>query len=321
MKKTQNRKRNRQPSEKRKKQRKAIVYGLGIGALLGGGYLAYTFIRNKAATGRGDVIINHLPAINQVKQVVEQNKSNFPLTTGAKGTLVKMLQSALLAMGGEAAEAIKATSIKPNGEPDGIFGSGTVKALLAAGLPAMVSESTFTQLIAKNKSQGSLDSKAIADGIKAGAEKQNIFTVLNELAKIKDVAGYREVSSHFNGARIRGTKVTTLVNALLSVAFASNEAAKVKIRAEFSRMGLVNRNGVWSLSGFGMPANYSRELFKLAVTRKPTLLKEGDGRFLPPVVKSKKVVGYVTGGKSGVVQVYTPQGQIVYAPEKNLTLI
>ena len=321
MKKTQNKQLPAKQTEKKKKQRQLIMYGLGAGALLGGGYLAYTFIKNRAATGRGDVIINHLPPV--VKQAVEQNKSSFPLTTGAKGSLVKMLQSALLAMGGKAAEAIKATSIKPNGEPDGIFGQGTIKALLAAGLPAMVSESTFTQLIAKGKggSAVSFDSQSIADGIKAGAEKQNIFTVLNELAKIKDVAGYQAVSSHFNGVRIRGTKVTTLVNALLSVAFASNEAAKVKIRAEFSRMGLVNRNGVWSLSGFGMPANYNRELFKLAVTRKPTLLKEGNGRLLPPVVKPKKVVGYVTGGKAGVIQVYTAQGQIVYAPEKNLTLI
>lgn len=316
-----NKTQNKQPeSAKRRKQRQMIMYGLGAGALLGGGYLAYTFIKNKAATSRGDVIINHLPPA--VKEVVQQNKSNFPLSTGAKGSLVKMLQSALLARGGKAAEAIRSTSIKPNGEPDGVFGPGTVKALLAAGLPAIVSESTFTQLMAKGKSNPPLsDSKAIADAIRAGAEKQNIFTVLNELAKIKDVAGYQAVSSHFRGIRVRGTKVTSLVNALLSVAFASNEAAKVKIRGEFSRMGLVNRNGVWSLSGFGAPANYTRELFKLAVTRKPTLLKEGDGRFLPPVVKPKKVVGYVTGGKAGIIQVYTPQGQIVYAPQRNLRLI
>ena len=319
MKKTQNKQLPSAQMDKKNSQR-LIVYGLGAGALLGGGYLVYSMIKNKAATGRGDVVINHLP--QAVQQAVTQNKSSFPLTTGAKGSMVKMLQSALLAMGGKAADAIRVTSIKPNGEPDGVFGPGTVKALLAAGLPAMVSEATFTKLIAKGtSSKSSTDSKSIADGIKGGAEKQNIFTVLNELAKIKDVAGYQAVSAHFNGARVRGTRVTSLVNALLSVAFAANEPSKVKIRAEFERMGLVNRNGVWALSGFGMTANYNRELFKLAVTRKPTLLKEGDGRFLPPVVKPKKLIGYVTGGKAGVIQVYTPQGQIVYAPEKNLTLI
>ncbi|MBL6445718.1 hypothetical protein JMN32_05320 [Fulvivirga sp. 29W222] len=319
MKRTQNKQLPTKQMDKKKRQR-LIVYGLGAGALLGGGYLAYTMIKNKAASGRGDVIINHLP--QAVQQAVTQNKSSFPLTTGAKGSMVKMLQSALLSLGGKAAEAIRSTSIKPDGTPDGVFGAGTVRALLAAGLPAMVSEATFTKLIAKGtSSKSSTDSQAIADGIKAGAEKQNIFTVLNELAKIKDVAGYQAVSSHFKGARVRGTRITSLVNALLSVAFAANEPSKVKIRTEFERMGLINRNGVWSLSGFGMASDYNRELFKLAVTRKPTLLKEGDGRFLPPVVKQKKVLGYVTGGKAGIIQIYTPQQKIVYAPEKNLTLI
>lgn len=66
----------------------------------------------------------------------------WPLRRGSRGQQVRTLQNALLARGGEVAKIIQST-----GGADGIFGSGTEKALTTAGFPATVSQVTYNILM------------------------------------------------------------------------------------------------------------------------------------------------------------------------------
>ena len=307
-----------------------ILYGLGTGILLGGGYLVYNLLKDINASKRSVV----QPVVNQeVKQIIQVNKENFPLKNGSKGSLVAMLQKALIALGGQASSHIKSTSIKPNGEVDGIFGRGTENALEAAGYAKIVFENDFSKIVGKNAAstaQGNpsvislTDNKTIADEIISAANRKNLFAVLAGLQKIQNVSQYSSVSAYFNNQRISGTRVTSLVNALLSVAFSGNEPAKVKIRTEFSRMGLKqNAGGVWSLSGFGSLQGYEADskLLKMAITKRPTLLKNGTGQVIHPLLIPDTLIGYVTNEHKGVLQILTKTGESVYAPAQNLKLI
>ena len=307
-----------------------ILYGLGTGILLGGGYLVYNLLQDINASKRSTV----QPVVNQeVKQIIQVNKESFPLKNGSKGNLVAMLQKALIAMGGQAASHIRSTSIKPNGEVDGVFGRGTENALEAAGYAKIAFENDFSKIVGKNSTSSiqtndittSLtNNKGIADEIIAAANRKNLFAVLAELQKIKDVSQYSSVSAYFMNQRISGTRVTSLVNALLSVAFANNDPAKVKIRAEFSRIGLKqNTGGVWSLSGFGILEGYEADanLLKMAITKRPTLLKNGAGQVIHPLQNPGTLIGYVTNEHKGVLQILTKSGESVYAPAQNLKLI
>lgn len=319
-----------------KLRRKYILYGLGAGALLGGGYLLYSYLQDRAAISRPNVPTPILPANPQTQVIVQSNSHSFPLKKGARGEIIKVLQNALLATGGQAASHIKATSLRPDGTPDGIFGGGTEKALRAAGYPVVVSESTFSKLIAsgraKTGSNGSSiqSDRAIANELIKAANDRNAFAVLAGLQKIKDIRGYSAVSSHFKNIRILGVRVTSLVNALLSVAFKRNEPAKVKIRAEFRRIGLKqNADGVWHIPGLGELATWQewkayqndRDLLSIAIVRKPTLLKTGGGNFITPPLNPDTVIGYVTGDHKGITQIITKTGETVYAPSQNLKLI
>ena len=307
-----------------------ILYGLGTGILLGGGYLVYNLLQDISASKRSVV----QPVVNQeVKQIIQVNKERFPLKNGSKGSLVAMLQKALIALGGQASSHIKSTSMKPNGEVDGVFGRGTENALAAAGYAKIVFENDFSKIVGKNAAstaQGdavftsSADHKAIADEIISAANRKNLFAVLAGLQKIQTVSQYSSVSAYFKNQRISGTRVTSLVNALLSVAFATNEPAKVKIRAEFSRMGLKqNAGGIWSLSGFGSLHGYEADakLLKMAITKRPTLLKNGAGQVVYPLLIQDTLIGYVTNEHKGVLQILTKTGESVYAPAQNLKLI
>ena len=317
-----------------------ILYGLGAGVLLGGGYLLYHYLQDTAAMNRSErpftpeTLIPALP--DNTKAIVKSNSSSFPVKRGSKGEVVKMLQNALLAVGGQSAIHIRASSIKPDGTPDGIFGGGTEKALRAAGYPITVSESTFSKLIASGRAkagskvtsiQGNRD---IANELIKAANDRNVFAALTGLQKIKNVDGYSSISSHFKDIRILGVKVTSLVNAMLSVAFRNNEPAKVKIRAEFRRIGLKqNTNEVWYIPGLGKFATSqewktyqnSRNLLSIAVVRKPTLLKTGNGQYIIPPLNPDTIIGYVTDDHKGITQILTRNGETVYAPSQNIKLI
>ncbi len=305
------------------RKRRFVKIAFVSGGALVGGFILYSLVKNKL--GRNTTIVQQLPPEVKVREIVKENSSRFPLGMGSRGELVAMLQNALLAMGKGAAAAIKSTSIR-NGKPDGIFGAGTLRALLAAGQPSVIDAKKFEEIVAKGKSKraasvdSSFDGRKIANGIKAAIKGNDIFAVLDELEKIANVKEYQAVSKYFKGVFIESTLVTSLVNALLSVAFVKSEPAKEKIRKEFKRMNLVERDGKWFLEGL-MGLSGGTDTYRLAVTKKYTVLKNANGDLVVPPLEKRKVVGYVIGGKQGVSKLMTPDRKVVYAPSQNLKII
>ncbi|WP_159092115.1 peptidoglycan-binding protein [Aquimarina sp. Aq107] len=309
-------------------QKQILIIGLGSGVALGLGYLAYNHFRNKAAVRRS--FTNNPITIPSEDIVTTPNLpvaavGNFPVKRGARGSLVVMIQNALLAKGGQAAMIIKETSFR-NGRVDGIFGKGTERALRAAGFPSAITQSIFTTLVGKTTTSG-FDAASISKEIIDAANKRNLFGVLGGLKKINSVPQYQSVSTFFQGVRIAGIRVTSLVNALLSVAFKQKELEKVKIRSEFRRMGLKqNARGIWFIPGLGGAigsfdnnANQVNNEWNLAIAVKPTLLKSTDGSFIVPELTPNTVVGYITGMENGVTRILTQSGETVFAPTRNLS--
>lgn len=314
-------------------RKKYIVYGLGAGAVLGGGYLLYNYLQDRQGMQRGQgLTVNNIIPTLPASLPRTTSSSYFPLKSGSKGELVEQLQQGLLRLGGEAASHIRSTSIRPDGTPDGVFGGGTEKALRAAGYSTSVSESTFSKIVGSSSvaqsSAGS--SKTIADELINSANSQNLFAAVNALKQMQNTSDYLAVRSHFATARVGGVRVTSPVNALLSVAFKTNEPAKVKIRAEFARMGLKQSpTGTWALSGLGTLETMedlqsymkNSRVLDVAITRKPTMLRNGKGDYMLPAIPTRTVVGYLANDLKGVAQIITENGVTVYAPSQNLKLI
>ncbi len=322
------RQRKNRSTKKQATQKKYVMYGLGIAALIGGGYLAYNFFRNRAANGRSiqEPITPPKPRDIVTTPILPvASSSSFPLRRGARGSLVQMVQQALLQKGGQPALIIKETSFR-NGKPDGIFGRGTERALRAAGYPSALTQSKFTALVGKQGSTSGFNPSMIANEIMDAANKQNLFGTINGLKKISGIEEYRQVSTFFQNVRILRTRVTSLVNALLSVAFKQKELEKVKIRAEFRRMGLKqNARGVWFIPSLGGIRDFDdirdqiEQEWNLAVIERSTVLKAEDGSFILPEVLPNTVVGYITGMESGMTKILTQSGETVFAPTQNLS--
>lgn len=338
---------NRTTTKVPSKHSNLVLYGIGAGALVGGGYLLYRYFQDRAASGGDTIVFNPrnpssgstppnspttIPTI-ATPPIITQNSGQFPLKQGARGGMVQRLQNALLAIGGSAAALIRSTSMRGS-TPDGIFGPGTAKALLAAGFSTTVTASVFSRLLAMTsggaKNVFSSGNQTLAGAISKGANERNLFAVIAGLQKIKDPKQYIAVSSFFKNVRVLGIRVTSLVNALLSVAFRSNEPAKIKIRAEFRRMGLVqNSRGVWSIPALGAidsPEEFKRylketQVYDLAVTDRATVLKTADGSYITPPLNPNTIVGYVASSHNGITKLLAPNGETVYAPSNNLRLL
>lgn len=327
-------------SQKRKKkkllsQKQILMIGLGSGVAFGIGFLAYNHFKNRAAINRGqtNTIINPPDQnIPFTPNFPTTTNNEFPLKKGSRGTLVQMLQQALLNKGGQASLIIRETSFR-NGKTDGIFGNGTQRALQAAGLPSVITQSQFSSLVGRTPS--GFNPSAIAKELIIAANKQNLFGVLNGLKKITNTTQYRQVSSFFKNVRIIGIRVTSLVNALLSVAFKNKTLEKVKIRSEFRRMGLQqNSRGIWfipeptgrklGIGNIGTFTNHQQQIeneWSLAIARKPMLLQSEDGSFILPEVIANTVIGYITGIQNGITRILTQNGETVYAPTQNLSMM
>ncbi len=78
-----------------------------------------------------------------------RSSTTFPLSKGSRGNLVTSLQNLLLKLGDKPAAEIKAS-----GGVDGIFGSGTEKALLEAGFSKIVTQSDYEKLSQMVQKQG-----------------------------------------------------------------------------------------------------------------------------------------------------------------------
>lgn len=135
----------RKPASITKKQKDTLIK---VGAVAGVGYLLLKSGIGKAISTPKPVIktpsstygtSNFIPMDEPPAITAPGLSTAFPLGVGSTGEAVKMLQRALLGMGANAAKYIRSTSMRSNGDVDGIFGQGTKNALLAAGFPYPVS--------------------------------------------------------------------------------------------------------------------------------------------------------------------------------------
>jgi hypothetical protein len=255
----------RKTASKKKAKSKIVLASLAVGAVGILGYLAWQFYKKRASklsrSTSSDYILPTTAAaviyptsVNTSSvspsasipmpstQTTTTKKattasSSFPLKKGSKNELVKSLQLALIAKYG--------TGVLPKYGADGDFGSETVAALVKAGLPATIDESTYYVIIQGNTS--GVDNSALANKFLTAASSGNFNTVLALLKQLKSKDDYRQVSEVFVQYRLRGVR-QTLVNGLLNTF--TNEKQKEQIRYEFIRMGLKYDGKQWSLDGF-----------------------------------------------------------------------
>ncbi|MEZ4921879.1 MAG: hypothetical protein R2780_01795 [Crocinitomicaceae bacterium] len=179
------------------------------------------------------------------------SSSGFPLKKGSRGELVKNLQEALIQKYG--------ADILPKYGADGGWGTETQNALLAKGLPTVITAEDFTKIVTGSGSDGSGSStptttkkkfnpSLLASNLHAAILDDDFNRASNSLSKIFTTTGYTKVNNYFKEKRIYGIR-KTLVNALLTQFNSSSE--KKKLNEHFYRMGMKYNGDQWSLSGIG----------------------------------------------------------------------
>jgi peptidoglycan hydrolase-like protein with peptidoglycan-binding domain len=170
-----------------------------------------------------------------------ERNDDFPLKKGSKGAKVKQLQQALIAKLG-------AGSLGKAGA-DGDFGSKTEAALVKAGYPTSIDESTFNVMVQTDAagSGSGFDADAIATELYNAASKKDFSATTTALQKLNSKEDYTSVSESFKTNYRMGGVHQTLVNGMLG-SF-SDAKQKQAIRLQFIRMGLNYDGKKWSLSG------------------------------------------------------------------------
>lgn len=243
-----------QPSGKGKK---ILLVGLGIAATGTLGYFGYQWWQKRKQSGSDadtsgempDLDLNPPAKSNFSLPAAPKRNDDFPLKKGSKGARVKQVQEVLLAKLGKDALG-KAGA-------DGDFGSKTEAALIKAGYPSTIDESTFNVM-----TQGeTLDASATAKELYNAAIIKNFTGAIKALQKLKSKDDYTTVSDDFKtNYRIGGVR-QTLVNGMLN-SF-NDEKQKQAIRLQFTRMGLNYDGKKWSLSGIESSS---------IITKHPTLV-------------------------------------------------
>jgi len=226
-----------QPTGKRKK---ILLVGLGIAATGTLGYFGYQWFQKRKQSAAENESVPDMdltpPAKNNFSlPAAPKRNDDFPLKKGSKGGRVKQVQEVLILKLGKDALG-KAGA-------DGDFGSKTEEALVKAGYPASIDESTFNVMTQKE----TMDASAIAKELYSAAIIKNFTGSIKALQKLKSKDDYTTVSDIFKTSyRIGGVR-QTLVNGMLN-SF-SDEKQKQTIRLQFTRMGLNYDGAKWSLSG------------------------------------------------------------------------
>jgi peptidoglycan hydrolase-like protein with peptidoglycan-binding domain len=144
----------RKTTKRRKTGSKSLMNKSNLikaGGLVAGGLLAYNAFGKKKVVLPGntgpsnDMNLDYSEGKTSIPPI--SSNTAFPLVIGSKGTYVANLQKALLAWGGAARDYIQRTSMRSNGNVDGIFGSGTKAAVIAAGLPYPVTQNAYNAMV------------------------------------------------------------------------------------------------------------------------------------------------------------------------------
>lgn len=238
------------------KGKKILLVGLGIAATGTLGYFGYQWWQKRKektsetdANDVPDLNLNPPAKSNFSLPAAPKRNDDFPLKKGSKGARVKQVQEVLLQKLGKDALG-KAGA-------DGDFGSKTEAALVKAGYPTNIDESTFNVM-----TQGeTLDASATANELYSAAIIKNYTGAIKSLQKLKSKDDYTSVSDIFKTSyRIGGVR-QTLVNGMLN-SF-TDEKQKQAIRLQFTRMGLNYDGTKWSLSGIESSS---------IITKHPTLV-------------------------------------------------
>lgn len=147
---------------------KVLVIAAGTGAVLGGGYYGYQFIRNKQVVSLTDNDTQTPPPSPSAGSQLPEPPTHlaFPLKPGDRNVYVQKMQKALLKLGGKVASLIS-----ESGGADGVFGNGTREALFEGGFEnrmynyvagTEVSWQEYNNIVAKADTLGSLDPRQLA---------------------------------------------------------------------------------------------------------------------------------------------------------------
>jgi hypothetical protein len=309
------------------KTKKYLLWGLGAVAVGTGGYFLFKYLQDKKneqsaddfkeQVNEGSVDVPHtnssssLPSPKPFHKPVVYNQ--FPLKYGSKGTLVRDIQNALNKKYGAKIDV------------DGDWKGQTENALIAKGLPTTIDNQVYAKIITgtygkdnskpssgenkkpdKNqKPSNSTSSAAIAKLLHTAIEKDDVFSAVNALKKIKDKAKYKTVNEEFKKTKywtfMDGYVSRTVVNAMLDQ-FTSAEYKK-KINAELYRIGLKYDGTKWSLSG--LLAGTQR-----LISVQPTVVWDYKGRRLS--VPRSTILGTFIRAKNGITEFETLDGRILY---------
>jgi hypothetical protein len=227
-------KKNKAPSKS--KAPRYILFGLSALALGVSAYLGLKYYRKKKAQS-ASTDETYVSSTGSKSQILWRDDS-LPLSIGSSGPKVLQLQRKL--------------NLKFNAglEEDGLFGPLTSKATQAAGIKVPVSQEAFSKLT-DGEATLVFDPRSIANRIWKFSNAKELEGTLAALREIRNIENYKSVNSFLKNISDSATGTQrTIVNHLLTYAFTTSEAAKVQLRAEFLRIGLVETDGRWALSGF-----------------------------------------------------------------------
>lgn len=237
--------------------------------------------------------------------------SDFPLHKGSRGAKVKAFQQALISKYG--------ASILPRYGADGDFGNEMAAALKKEGLPSTIDEATYYSIVgggssnnnAGNTTNNSLDPTTTANNLFKAVQAPDFTSTLTILKTINDTTQYAAVdavyktipSTWYDGGK--KTIVTGVLDAF------TDSSQQQQITSEFTRMGLKNNNGKWTLSGL--------EQHPLVVTDEDTDVFEKDGtKHSVPV---KTTLGYPFAIKEGWVYFYSINGSVLMKVKQDTVTI
>lgn len=309
------------------KTKKYLLWGLGAVAVGTGGYFLFKYLQDKKneqsaddfkeQVNEGSVDVPNTNSSSSLPSPKPSHKpvvyNQFPLKYGSKGTLVRDIQNALNKKYGAKIDV------------DGDWKGQTENALIAKGLPTTIDNQVYAKIITgtygkdnskpssgenkkpdKNqKPSNSTSSAAIAKLLHTAIEKDDVFSAVNALKKIKDKAKYKTVNEEFKKTKywtfMDGYVSRTVVNAMLDQ-FTSAEYKK-KINAELYRIGLKYDGTKWSLSG--LLAGTQR-----LISVQPTVVWDYKGRRLS--VPRSTILGTFIRAKNGITEFETLDGRILY---------
>ena len=192
---------------------------------------------------------------------------------------------------------------------DGKFGPLTKEVLLAKGYKAAVDTDAFNRIV-DGEATLVFDPKKIAGALWKNSNAGASEATLLQLGLMKDTADYQSVNTAFKTNRDPSDYLHahTLVTHLLDFAFKDNPGVKAQIKKEFTRMGLLEKSGQWSLSGFG-------KLSRL-VTLKDTYVRDIEGNLSQ--VKRNTILGLEQYSRQGLTWFKDIEGNLAAVPSRDV---